>query len=149
MSRTRGGPAKMKRWLKRKILVDSPSKARDLHRKVHIQVGDELIPDTPVGNPDLWASPPPKNYSGGRAKGNWQSSTGSPKSGETGVIDPRGSATLAANRAVGNSIPVGSVSYVVNNAPYIVRLNQTPQHSRQQTPHWIERGLQRVREQFV
>ena len=148
MARTRGGPEKLRRWLKHQTRVNLPAWSGGVHREVHFQLVDGLVSDTPVGNPTLWKHPPPKGYSGGRAKGNWQSSIHRALPGETGRIDPSGRATKAANAAAIAKIQVPVASYISNNVPYIVRLNQAPQWSKQQTPHWFERNLQRVRAQF-
>lgn len=37
-----------------------------------------LVVNTPVGNPSLWSSKPPKNYAGGQARHSWNISIGKP-----------------------------------------------------------------------
>ena len=146
MSVSRGGFKELDEWLNRTILKVAPEKAAQLHAKVHIQVGDGVILDTPVGNPDLWESPPPKNYVGGRARGNWQSTIGSPATGETGKLDESGSPTQAATEQVAERIQAGQVSYIANNVPYIERLNDG--WSTQAPAAFVQTNIQRVAAQF-
>lgn len=148
MGRTRGGAKKMQSWIKLQTRKNFPAYQRRVHQKMHIQLADGLILDTPVGNPDLWQNPPPPNYVGGRARGAWQSSVGRPAAGETGRIDPNGRATLSASQSILPRIGAYMASYITNNVPYIRRLNDSPQWSRQQTPGWVQRNIQRVKRQF-
>ena len=147
MARTRGGPKRLKLFLDKRA-KDFEAHYAAIHRKVHFQLVDGLVSDTPVGNPKLWKSPPPPGYSGGRARGNWQSSIVGPRAGETGRIDASGSTTKRVNLAVINRLRTFTRSFITNNVPYIVRLNRSPQWSKQQTPGWFERNVQRIRAQF-
>jgi len=52
----------------------------------------------------------------GRLRGNWQTSTGSPVTSETGRLDPSGaSATQETEQKVTG---IGTVDYLTNNLPY-------------------------------
>lgn len=63
-----------------------------------------------------------KGYVGGRFKGNWQVSVNKQPVGETGLIDPSGTATLAAGAAVASGVKAGDVIYLQNNVPYAIPL---------------------------
>lgn len=136
----------MKRWLAKMATQVAPEKAAQMHAKVHIQINDGVVLDTPVGNPDLWASPPPPNYVGGRARGNWQSTIGAPATGETGLLDRSGAPSRAAGTQVAQAINPGQVSYITNNVPYIERLNDG--WSTQSPAQFVETNIDRVAAQF-
>lgn len=80
-----------------------------------------IIQYTPVGNPDLWIGRPPAGYTGGQAKGHWVASIGSSSAALTGNIDPNGQETINGITATAEG-SVGDVFYLVNNLPYIRRL---------------------------
>lgn len=63
-----------------------------------------------------------KGYVGGRFKGNWQVSINQVPVGETGRIDPSGTQTLAAGRAVAHTAIAGHTIYLQNNVPYAIAL---------------------------
>ena len=105
------------------------SRLRDLERIVGdrmdqvvrgtlLDLSRRIVLRTPVGNPSLWASAPPEGYTGGQAKGNWQASIGSPKTGTTSTIDKSGAATLASINGKTQNAP-GNVWYLTNNLPYV------------------------------
>ena len=86
----------------------------------------------------------------GRARSNWQVSTGSPISveieayskglaGSTGAANTQ-AALSQAQGALSKSVPDKSV-YIGNNLSYIVPLNEG--HSAQVNPGWIERSIAR------
>lgn len=47
-------------------------------RAAILQAASVAIIRSPVGNPDLWKSPPPKGYVGGQFRANWRISFGMP-----------------------------------------------------------------------
>lgn len=51
----------------------------------------------------------------GRLRGNWQTTTGTPASGEIDRLDPSGTATVAEVRA---GVTPDDVDYLTNNLPY-------------------------------
>lgn len=57
----------------------------------------------------------------GRAKGNWQATIASPAAGATDTTDPAGAAAIAKAAVVAQAAS-GNVFYLVNNLPYIRRL---------------------------
>jgi hypothetical protein len=83
-----------------------------------------LVQRSPVGDGSYWQRPPPKGYTGGRFRGNWQMSIGSAASGTKNVVDKDGSATLAAHASVVSVARAGEVYYMVNNLPYAKRIEE-------------------------
>lgn len=173
MSVTIGGPQQFSRWV-RETVNDMHKFEVQMHKKIHLGVSKGVIRGTPVGDPSQWlslrwhsawspgggASAPTRNarsgpgklppslsgYVGGRARGNWQSSTINPVAGETGRIDKGGFETLQANRAALSSLRPYSRSFLSNNVPYINRLNEG--HSRQAPAGFVEGAIDRVALQF-
>lgn len=70
-----------------------------------------------------------KNYVGGRFRGNWQFSIGTPAEGELDQVDPAGGVTLAKLRLQVEQLTIGQTAYIVNNLPYAVPLEYG--HSKQ------------------
>lgn len=93
-------------------------------RKITKAVLTDIVMASPVGNPELWAegSRPEPGYVGGQFRGNWQVSVGAPAVGTIDNIDPEGSSTIAAGRAVILSATLGDTIYITNNLPYARRI---------------------------
>ena len=89
-------------------------------RMVTLELFGSVIRMTPVGNPSLWQNPPLSGYVGGRARGNWQTTVGSPAGGELGIR----SESAAIAELEQNCGKVGTVTYMANNLPYIKRLEE-------------------------
>ncbi len=89
-------------------------------RGVELRLFTAVIMDTPVGNPDLWQSPAPEGYVGGRLRGNWQTSTAAPATGTSEDPDPSGAETMAAVQAFISALQGGQVTFLTNNLPYAV-----------------------------
>lgn len=89
-------------------------------KKTALSVDRELVLETPVGNPDLWQSPAPPGYSGGRARANWFASINIPRSDTTESTDRDSSNTV---QAVLGEYNLGDTIFITNNLPYIQRLN--------------------------
>ncbi|KAA0983308.1 hypothetical protein [Pseudomonas sp. ANT_J28] len=70
-----------------------------------------------------------KDYVGGRFRGNWQFSVGSPVDGVLDQIDPSGNVSVAVLRTQVQSLTIGQTAYLVNNLPYAVPLEYG--HSKQ------------------
>jgi hypothetical protein len=87
-------------------------------------IDSRLVQRSPVGDGSYWQRPPPKGYTGGRFRGNWQMSIGSAASGTKNVVDKDGSATLAAHASVVSVARAGEVYYMVNNLPYAKRIEE-------------------------
>ena len=45
-------------------------------RGITLELFSSIILSSPVGNPTLWKSKPPKGYVGGRFRANWNTSAG-------------------------------------------------------------------------
>lgn len=93
-------------------------RADDLVGKVVVELAKRLDMRSPVGDPKLWKNPPPKGYTGGAFRGNWQLGIGVIPQGETGRIDPGGSDTVSTIIASVPAHPSGLVFYLTNNRPY-------------------------------
>lgn len=91
-------------------------------RAVTIELFSGVIEQTPVDT--------------GRARGNWQCTTESPATGETDRLDPSGRDAMAEVSA--NAAGVGGVTYLTNNLPYILPLEEG--HSTQSPPYAMVRG---------
>lgn len=68
-----------------------------------------LVPATPVDT--------------GRARGNWQTSIGSPIYKETTRLDPAGVAEISKAKSLLATKPIGATVYITNNLDYIESLN--------------------------
>lgn len=64
----------------------------------------------------------PPGYVGGRFRGNWTVTVGSPSTGTLDRIDPSGNEAIAAARAALQSLIVGTPIFIGNNLPYGPRL---------------------------
>ena len=97
-------------------------------RKATFDLFRAVILKSPVGNPDLWKSPAPPGYVGGRFRANWNVSYGSPDYTFTESTNiSRGE--REPSKAL--SLPVGGVVYLSNGLPYARELEfgystQTP-----------------------
>lgn len=99
---------------------------------------------TPVGNPSLWRNPQsaPPGYVGGHARRNWQVGQAVAPSDERAGEDSGGFLTIAQGKAeIGRYRRLVRL-WVVNNAPYIGRLNDG--HSTQAPVGFVERALARA-----
>lgn len=74
------------------------------------EVGRDLVPATPVDT--------------GFARANWRPSINVPAELPVTLNDPSGAATVARITTVSRQWRIGDVLYLVNNAPYIVQLNE-------------------------
>lgn len=63
-----------------------------------------------------------KDYVGGRFRGNWQFSIGTPADGTLDRADASGGATLAKLKLQVESFTAGQFAYIVNNLPYAIPL---------------------------
>lgn len=87
-------------------------------RAAALELFSSIILRTPVGNPSLWKSPAPANYVGGRLRGNWQATIGSPATDELDTTDSSGGKTISAARATVNNYTLKQTMYLTNNLPY-------------------------------
>jgi len=94
----------------------------DVKQAVALDMFGKVIKATPVGNPSLWKSKPPKGYTGGRLRGNWQASIDTPASGVIKGVDSSGAKTTQKMVGVIESQEGDGVLWLVNNLPYAERV---------------------------
>lgn len=100
----------------------------DVARMATFNLFRAVILKSPVGNPDLWQTPAPPGYVGGRFRSNWNVSYGNPDYAYTTSTNiARGDVEAA--KAL--TLPVGGVVYLSNGLPYARELEygystQTP-----------------------
>lgn len=68
-------------------------------------------------------------YVGGRFRGSWVMTIGTPSEEDPGRIDPSGNSTISANAAIVRGLKMGVVVYLMSNLPYSRRLEYG--HSKQ------------------
>ena len=83
-------------------------RAERLIRAVALDVLGTIVKRTPVDT--------------GRARGNWQATIGAPAGGITDQLDPTAALALAKGQAALAGFRPGPSIFIVNNLPYIVRL---------------------------
>ena len=92
-------------------------------KKGCIEVLQDIIRMSPVGQPAIWKSKPPKNYVGGRFRGNWQVSFDIPITNEIDRIDPTGMEALKEGiEQIGKFTSDVKSVYFTNNLSYSVAL---------------------------
>lgn len=107
----------------REFVEKAKGNAEMVVQKVGIDMLARIVDRSPVGNPELWRSPPPPGYVGGRFRGNWQVSFGAPATAEVQRVDPSGGATKAAGAVVLAAYRGGINSiWLTNTVPYAQRL---------------------------
>lgn len=87
-------------------------------RGTALSLFSKIVIRTPVGNPSLWKSKPPKGYVGGRLRGNWQVSLRKFPGGTIGGADEAGSKTISKGKSAVNAAKLGDIIYISNNLPY-------------------------------
>jgi len=106
----------------RALIERAKGKAELVATKTVLAVGTSLVMKSPVGDPSLWKSKPPKEYVGGHFRANWQYGFNVPLSGQIDDIDVSGQETI---NNIGNQLNTsgtGGVHFIVNNLPYAVAL---------------------------
>lgn len=97
-----------------------------------IELGNRIILDTPVGDPDSWKTKyPPKGYVGGRARGNWITTINQTTNFEReakGFHESNSNLVSAVRRT-----KLEDTIVIQNNLPYIERLEDG--YSWQQAPN--------------
>lgn len=111
----------------KRFAAQSKEKETLVIRKIAIECFRRIILGTPVDT--------------GRARGNWQASTGSPANGEVNALDPTGAMAIAAMVSeVAAWTPKDDLpAFITNNLPYIQRLNEG--WSKQAPAHFIEQVI--------
>lgn len=106
--------------------IDKSLKASEKSiRAAAIQTLSGIIYDTPVGNPTYWKNPPPKGYSGGSLRGNWQTTLNNPANG---IVNTKqtGNSGASSQKLVSSTSGYKTTDtiYFTNNLPYAVRINE-------------------------
>ena len=111
----------------KRFAVQTKDKETLVIRKIAIECFRRIILGTPVDS--------------GRARGNWQASTGSPANGETNTLDPTGAMTISAmvSEVAGWTPKDDLPAFITNNLPYIQRLNEG--WSKQAPAHFVEQVI--------
>lgn len=116
-------------------------------QKVTLDVAKSVIEKSPVGNPDLWKSPAPPGYVGGRFRANWMFGDGKIDTTTTEEIDKAGTSTLTRLAAAIGASKAGGVTYISNSLPYAIPLEYG--HSSQVPPHAMVRGTVTEFQQYI
>lgn len=82
-----------------------------------LAVAERLVENSPIGEPDLWQSPPHPGYEPGHFKWNWQYSYGAPATDELPGVDADGTATYMRIASQINPNYAGR-HHFTNNVPY-------------------------------
>jgi hypothetical protein len=93
-------------------------------RKIILDIGTKIVMRSPVGDAELWQSPPPPGYVGGRFRANWQYTFGQPATQPTDAIDPSGSSAISGIQSGVSANKAAGLHYLSNNLPYAKRLEE-------------------------
>ena len=110
----------------------------DVKKYAAITIFTDIVKATPVGNPDYWQEvngkprKAPPGYTGGRLRGNWQTSLNTPIHTEIARIDPNGGDVLKEMQATVYNSEVKDSIFLTNNLPYAVPVEYG--HSKNQRP---------------
>lgn len=104
----------------KKFNEKTQKKAERVFRQSALTLFGNIVKQSPVGNPSLWASNPPPNYVGGSFRANWQVSINRP---ETGIIESTNTSSTSMMTEVSKA-KLGDTIYFTNNLPYALRLEQ-------------------------
>ena len=85
-------------------------------------ISSSIIIGTPVGNPSLWMSKPPKGYVGGSLRGGWNASIGRIDISQSGKIDASGGDTIGSMSVSIENLELGDTFYLTNPLPYAWRV---------------------------
>lgn len=94
-------------------------------RRVALELGQQIINKSPVGDPSKWKVPR-KGYVGGRFRANWYMGVGVRPTQTNDQRDPGGEASKARIQSLLPSVYSGTVVYITNNLPYAMRLELGP-----------------------
>lgn len=117
----RGTPAQFKLDIAA-FIAKAKGNALLVKQKLMLDMFGGIVLMSPVGNPDLWQSPPPPGYVGGRFRANWFASVGEPSSSKSSDVDASGGIAMGRIQASAMNVKLGEVAYFVNNLPYAWRL---------------------------
>lgn len=102
--------------------TESAIKAQqEIVKTIAIELFSGIVTSSPVGNPDLWKSPPEPGYTGGSFRSNWFLTKNSPSSRYSESRNTSGNAIITSISATIKSNDSESWT-LSNNAPYAKRL---------------------------
>lgn len=104
--------------------------ARQVVRKVSMDLLTNVVLRTPVGNPSLWKGKAPAGYVGGRLRNNWNVSLGSADYSTGNAPDKSGRGALGQGANVIANADGSLDLFIVNALPY-VREIEYQGHSKQ------------------
>lgn len=106
-------------------------------RGTAITVFSSIVKASPVGNPSIWKNPKSAKpgYTGGRFRGNWQTTLAQPAQGTVKGTENQGE-VISSIVAKTRPYKIGQTLFMTNNLPYAYRLSRG--HSRQRPSGWIE-----------
>jgi hypothetical protein len=102
-----------------KFVAKAGGNVEKVVQKVGADILASVVSRTPVGNPSLWKSKPPKGYVGGRLRGNWNVSFGGPDLTTTPVRDQSGGPTIQRGINILTGWNGQADIYVMNSLPYV------------------------------
>src|SRR5712672_706393 len=105
-----------------KFVAKAKGNADAAVRKIVLDIGTRIIMRSPVGDASYWKSPPPKGYTGGHFRANWQYGAGVIPGGVLAGVDAHGGPTIGKIAAKIPFVATGMVHYLTNNLPYAQRL---------------------------
>lgn len=112
-----------------KLCAKAGDKAELVVRKAALDLYGQMIERSPVGNPDLWKSPAPEGYTGGRFKNNWQVGVGAINDDTSREASAQGSGALQAFDTAIRTWKPGRTIWLTNSLPYAKKLEHG--HSKQ------------------
>ena len=110
-----------------------PDELVKLHRRVALEALRRIVLMTPVDT--------------GRARGNWQTTIDVSPETPLEEFDPSGEATILEGMSRLEALGFGSIVFLTNNLPYILRLEHG--HSRQAPQGMVEVTFAELREMFA
>ncbi|WP_445364960.1 hypothetical protein ACJJJB_11650 [Microbulbifer sp. ANSA001] len=111
----------------KKFNDDALAEADRLYRATNIELFNSVIRDTPVDT--------------GRARGNWQTTVGTPAQSSSLRLDRSGAEAQA--EVIQNVSGLDKVNYLINNLPYIQPLEYG--HSKQAPAGMVRRNVLRIK----
>jgi len=102
-----------------KFIAKAKANGEQVVQKVGADVLASVVDKTPVGDPSLWKSKPPKGYVGGRLRANWNVSFGAPDISTTTTVDAAGGATKSRGVEIIAKWDGQADIYVMNSLPYV------------------------------
>lgn len=108
----------------RKFVEKAKGNADLVVRKIVLDLGTRIVEKSPVGDANLWSSPPPPGYVGGRFRGNWQYGFNEIPVDVLETVDPTGAESVKRILLGSARSPTAGIHYVSNNLPYAQRLEE-------------------------